>query len=265
MNMYLHEFKYYKKSTIIWTISLLAIIILFMAMFPTFSSDTVQIQKIMEGFPEEIRKALGFSSLDLSTLLGFYGMIFNYIILCGAIQAMNIGLSILSAESREKTADFLLSKPVTRQQIVTSKLLAAITSVLITDVIYSIAAILMAQAVKTDDFSMKAFILISLTLLFVQLIFIALGVIISVVMKRIKSVLSISLGVVFALYIINWVASSIDDVKIKYITPFGYFDSSYIIANGTYEVSFIIVSVAIIVVSIVASYILYAKKDIAGV
>ena len=43
-----------------------------------------------------------------------------------ALQAANYGYSLVSVEERELTADFLLSKPVGRVQILTSKLLAAL-------------------------------------------------------------------------------------------------------------------------------------------
>ena len=114
MNMFLHELKAYRKSTIIWTCSLIALVVLFLSMFPTFSKEADAFKEIMEGFPEPVRKALGLSVDSMSSILGFYSYIFLYITLCGAIQAMNLGTSIVSKEVREKTADFLLTKPVTR-------------------------------------------------------------------------------------------------------------------------------------------------------
>lgn len=264
-NMYLHELKAYRKSTIIWTSSLVAIIIMFMAMFPTFSKDVSVMDKIIGAFPDEIKKALGLSTLDLSTVLGFYGYIFGYILLCGAIQAMNLGVGIISVEVREKTADFLLVKPVTRTEIITSKLLAALTSIAVTNVIYFTASFIMAQAVKQEAYSIKVFFMISLTMLFVQLIFMSIGVFISIIPKKIKSVLPVSLSVVFGFYVINLFGAAVGGEAVRYITPFRYFDLGYIIKNGAYEVSFIILSIVILLVSIIGSYILYSKKDIPSV
>ena len=39
MNMFLHELKSYRKSTIIWTCSLVGLIIMFLPIFPSFSND----------------------------------------------------------------------------------------------------------------------------------------------------------------------------------------------------------------------------------
>ena len=171
MNMFLHELKAYRKSTIIWTCSLIALVVLFLSMYPAFSKEVEAFKKLMEGFPEPVRKALGLSVDSMSSILGFYSYIFLYITLCGAIQAMNLGTSIVSKEVREKTADFLLTKPVTRTKIMTSKLLAALTCLVITNVAYLVVASIMASIVKTEDYSYKIFFMLSITLFFVQLMF----------------------------------------------------------------------------------------------
>lgn len=262
MNMYLHELKVHRKSIIIWSCVLVGMVILYMSMFPSFSKDAALMEKVFENFPEEMKRAFGMSTFDLSSLMGFYAFVFSYILLCGSIQAMNLGVGILSAEVRQKTADFLLAKPITRQQIITSKLLAALTSIVITNIVYFVGAFFIMETVKSQPYSMKIFFMITMTMFFVQLIFIALGFLISVITKKIKSVLPVSLGVVFGFYIINLFGSAIGDDAIRYITPFKYFDISYIMKNGAYEITFVIISVVLIVSAIIGSYFLYSKKDI---
>ena len=265
MNIYLHELKAYRKSTIIWSCSLVLLIILFLSMFPSFSKDATDVKKLLEGYPEAFRKAIGLSLDTLFTLLGFYSYLFVYVGLCGSIQAMNLGTSIISKEVREKTADFLLTKPVTRKAIMTAKLLAILTSLVITNVVYLVAAIIMATAVKTEAFSLKIFIMISITLFFVQLMFMALGVIISVLFPKIKSVLPISLGTVFGFFMLGMLSTTTSTDIWRFLIPFKYYDTAYIIKNSNYETSFIIVEIVFIVVTIFASYLIYSKKDIHAV
>jgi len=265
MNIFLHELKAYRKFTITWTLTLVGLIILFLSMFPAISQEAEAFKKLMEGFPEEIRLALGLSVENIGSILGFYSYVFLYISLFGAIQAMILGVSILSKEVREKTADFLLTKPVTRTQIVTSKLLAAFTSLLITNVFYLGAATMMASLVETKEYSTKIFLLLSLTLFFLQLFFLALGILISLAVPEIKSVLSISLGTVFAFFIIGALVSTTGDEALRYLTPFKYFDFTYIMQNSSYESSFIMVTIAFIVIAITASYLIYSKRDIHAV
>lgn len=262
MNMFLHELKAYRKPTIIWTVSLITLVVLFLALFPSFSKEADAFKEIMKGFPEPIKKAMGLSVDSISSVLGFYSYMFLYTTLCGAIQAMNLGTSVVSKEVRDKTADFLLTRPGTRNAIMTSKLLASLSCIVITNVAYLVSASIMVSLVATEKYSYKIFFMISITLFFIQLMFLALGIIISVLIPKIKSVLSISLGTVFSFFIIGMFAATSGDNTMRYITPFKYFDSTYILKNSSYEISFIIVGIGFIAFAITGSYIIYSKKDV---
>ncbi|WP_099354007.1 ABC transporter permease subunit [Fredinandcohnia onubensis] len=264
MNVFLHECRAYRKTTLIWTLSLVGIMVLFMSMFPTIAKDIEDYKKVLDGFPDAMKQALGLQVDTFGSVLGFYSYVFVYISLCGAIQAMNFGTAIVSKEVREKTADFLLTKPITRKTILTAKVLAAFTSILFTSIVYLVASWLMVAAVATDEYSTKAFLLISISLFLLQVIFLAIGIFLSVYLPKIKSVLSVSLGTVFAFFIIGMLSSNGDEYK-RYLSPFKYFDSYYMIEHTSYEGAFLLVGLGIVAVAIIASYIYYTKKDIHSV
>lgn len=265
MNMFMHELKANRKSTIIWSLSLMMLAILYLSFYPSFVKDAEQFTKIMEGYPEAIRTALGVNNANFFSLLGFYCFPLAFITLCGAIQAMNLGTSIVNKEVREKTADFLLTKPVARKQVITSKLLAAFVSIVITDILYFIAASFMAFQVKTDDFSFKLFFMLSLTLFFIQLIFLAIGFIISVIFQKVRSVLTVSLSTVFAFYFLGMLSDTSSEEVKRFISPFKYFDTGYIMKHSSFEANYLIAGGMIILVSIILSYFIYAKKDVHSV
>jgi len=265
MNMYLHELKSLRKTTIIWVCSMAAIAALYFSLYGSITSDVTGFKNILAAYPESVRNALGVSLDSITSLLGFYSMIMAFVTLLGAIQAMNIGVSIISKEMRERTADFLLVKPISRMAIVSSKLLAALTSILVTDVIYFAAVSIIASIVKHSDYSNKLFLMINLTLLFIQLVFLAIGIFISVILPKIKSVLPISLGIVFALYLIGAIIVTGSNDWTQFISPFKYFDIPYIITNSSYEAPYLITGAVIVITTIVTSYIIYAKKDIHAV
>jgi ABC-2 type transport system permease protein len=208
---------------------------------------------------------LGVTLDSVTTLLGFYSMIIAFVVLCGGIQAMNLGMSMLSKETRERTADFLLVKPVSRAAIVTAKILAALTVFLITDVVYYAGASVIASIVKQSSYSGGLFLMINLTLFFVQLIFFAIGAVVSVFFDRLRSVLPISLGTVFGCYIIGALVAAGKDDWARFISPFRYFDYSYIIQNSRYETPYLITGAVIVIVSIVTCYFVYVRKDIHAV
>lgn len=264
MNIFLHELKAYRKSVIIWAGSMAALAVLFIFIFSSAAGDLELFRDVMKSIPEAARKALSIYVDSIATLEGFYSFIFVYIVLCGAIQAMNLGTSIVSKEVREKTADFLLTKPVKRKTILTAKLLAAFVSLIITNIIYFVITFAVTLTVK-HEYNMKIFLMINVTLFFVQLMFMALGVIVSVIAGKIKSVISISLSTVFGFFIIGALGSILGDEAVRYISPFKYFDTAYIIKNAAYETSFIVVEIIFIIAAIATSYIVYTKKDIHAV
>ncbi|WP_042464077.1 ABC transporter permease subunit [Neobacillus dielmonensis] len=265
MNIFLHELRAYRKSTIIWSLSLVVVIALFMSFYASFAKDAEEFTRLLANYPEAVRKAFGINLDNFFSILGFYSYPLSFITLCGAIQAMNLGTGIVSKEVREKTADFLLTKPVTRTQILTAKLLAALVSLVITFVVYFVAASITALQVKTDDFSMKTFFLLSLSLLFIQLIFLAVGMIVSVIIPKIKSVLTVSLATVFAFYFVGMLSATSGDEAKRYLSPFKYFDSSYIMEHTSFEASYLITGLGIVVAAILASYFIFVKKDIHAV
>lgn len=265
MNIYLHELKALRKSVIIWTCALIALSAMFFSIYPSMTRDAADFKKILSSYPAPVRAMFGINIDYITSILGFYSMIFSFIVLCGAIQAMNMGVSILSKEARERTADFLLVKPISRSVIVTAKLLAALTMLIITNLFFYGASLSIVSVVKTADYSVKLFSMINLTLFFVQLIFLAIGIAISVFFNKLKAVLPISLGVVFGSYIIGALVSTGNNDAARFISPFRYFDITYIIKNANYETSYLIAAAIIVIVAIVISYIVYTKKDIHAV
>jgi ABC-2 type transport system permease protein len=127
-NIYRHEFRTKLKSVLIWSLALLFLIVFFFAMFPVFADQTALMNEALSRYPAELRSAMGLDKMDLSTVLGFYSFIFLFCQLCLAIQSSNYGFGLVTIEESELTADFWLSKPDSRQQVLTSKLLAALTT-----------------------------------------------------------------------------------------------------------------------------------------
>jgi ABC-2 type transport system permease protein len=264
MNIFLHELKFAGKSVLIWSGSMTALSVLYILVFKGLGSDIASFAEFMKRLPEAVIAVFNIYLDSLSRLEGFYSFVFSFVVLCGAVQAMNLGTGILSKEVRDKTADFLMTKPVSRPQILTAKLLAALTAVVMTNILY-MGLTFAAAALIVGHFDVKLLFLISLTMLFVQMIFLALGFIVSVAARKIRSVISVSLSAVFGLYILGSLGAVIGEEAARYISPFRYFETSYILANGAYEQSFVLVGFLIIAATVVGSYLIYLKKDIHAV
>jgi ABC-2 type transport system permease protein len=124
---------------------------------------------------------------------------------------------------------------------------------------------MMAQHVKTANYSSKSIILLSVSLFFTQLLFYGIGILISVIFPKIKAVLSISLAIVFGFFVVGMVVATDESNAKRFLSPFKYFEPKYIIAHSKFESQFLIMSIGIIIVSIFASYMIYKKRDIHAV
>jgi ABC-2 type transport system permease protein len=262
MNVFWREIKAYRNSTLIWVIALSLLVVVFLTMYTAFTKDIETSRKILANLPPAIKKAFNFSSSNFFTIYGFFGYLFTFVGLAGTVQAMNYGVGILSKEDSGKTADFLLSKPISRTKVIISKLIAVLALVLFTNIIFSAVALTMAYIVSTDAFSSHTFLLISGILLLIQVFFVALGFLLSQIIPKIKSSITVALPAVFVFFFTGVIAAIIGDDKLYYLTPFKYYNTDYIIANSAYETKFLIIEAVFVVIALIVSYIMFINKDI---
>lgn len=262
MNIYLHELRSYRRNTIVWLASISLVTLFFFALFPAFARDTDALIKVFEAYPKAVQDALGVPVELIGTVPGFYSFILTFIMLCGAVQAMNLGISVVAKETTGKTADFLLTKPVTRARVVTAKLLAVFTCIVLTSAVYLGIATATAEAVKNQPFDYTVFLMMSLSFFFIQVMFLALGFAAAVVIPKIKSVLPVSLSTVFGFFVIGTVAATLNLKELYYLSPFKYFDAAYIIGHSAYRISYAAAGAAFVAAAVILSYVIYSKKDI---
>jgi ABC-2 type transport system permease protein len=245
---------------------MVALSVLYLSLYNSIAADATDFKSLVENYPPAVQAILGINLDYISSLSGFYTMVFSFITLCGTIQAMNLGVSILSKEARERTADFLLVKPVSRSSIIVAKLAAAYTTIITTDIIFYGVTFLLADIVTSGDYDRKLFILINLTMFLIQIILIAFGMLVSVFFRKIKNVLPISLGFVLGFYMIGvLLAGDKKEETLRFLSPYKYYDTTYIIENGRYETPYLLLGAAIVLVCIVASFLIYNRKDIHAV
>lgn len=68
-----------------------------------------------------------------------------------------------------------------------------------------------------------------------QLFFFGVGLMISLLVKRVRSVTPYSLALAFSAYVLNAFSGVFGDVKLEYITPFKHFEPGYIVDHAAYN------------------------------
>jgi len=263
MNIFLHELKAKLRSVLIWSASVAALLFVFMSIYPSFSAQSELLKQAMANFPRELLIAFGMTEMDWSSSLGYFGLVFLFCQICLAIQAANYGFGLVSIEESEWTADFLLAKPVSRTRIMTSKLLAALTGLAITNaVVWTSSFICLNIFNEGVAYQVKPLVILLLSIVVFQLFFLSVGVVISLLVKRVRSVTPFTMGLVFGLYILNAFGGMIGEKSLEMVSPFKHFDPNYILKHAAWDLPLVLISVAIIVISVAASYWLYARRNI---
>ena len=251
------------KSVITWSLAIALLIFIYLSIFSSIVVDAKILNEVMASFPEEFLIAFGMMDMDWSTILGFFGVFFLFVQICLSIQAANYGFALVSVEETDLTADFLLAKPVGRTKIMTSKLLAAITGLTITNLVVWISSFVFLRMYSDGgQFETKPVLYLLLSIAIFQLFFLTVGMLISLLVKRVRSVTPFSMALVFGMYVLNAFGGMIGEDKLEILSPFKHFEPNYILKHTAYDLPLAWISVAVIVISIVGSYVLYSRRNI---
>ena len=265
-NIYLHEFRARLRSVAIWSLAATALLVFYFSFFSVFADQAALLNEMMARFPAEMRAAFGLDKMDLSTVLGYYSFIFLFVQLCLAIQASNYGFGLVSIEETELTADFLLSKPVSRTRVLSSKLLAAFTSLTLTNGVVWVSSFVAISAFRSGhEYQPGTLLLLLLSIVIFQLFFLGLGLVISLLVKRVRSVTPYALGLGFGAYVLSAFSGVLGDVKLELITPFRHLDAAAIVQNAAYDTPLVLLNAAVTLVALAVSYWLYIRRDIPAV
>jgi len=262
-NIYRHEFRIRLKSVIIWSLALTFLVVFFFSLFPVFADQAALMNEFLARYPQELRAAFGMDNMDLATVLGFYSFVFMFVQLCLAIQASNYGFGLVSIEESELTADFLLSKPVSRRQVMTSKLLAALTSLTLTNLVVWVSSFVAITLFREQrEYETGTLLLLLLSIVIFQLFFLSVGLVVSLLVKRVRSVTPYALGLGFGMYVLSAFSGVFGEVALELITPFKHLDAPYIVKHAAYDTPLVLLNAAATLVSLAVSYWLYIRRDI---
>lgn len=265
MVIYKRELIRNSKSTILWTSILLAYNVGMLLLYPSMVGALKnKVDVLMELFSKGMISAFGLDRVSISEMLGFYNTYcYLLVTILGGIFAVMQGISVLSKEEDEKTIEFLLSKPISRNKIVTEKILAVLTNLVILNTIISVISFIAIEFVKSENYNRKTLLLLFVAPLLMQVVFAAIGLIISVFVTKARINFPTGVGIVLGCYFISVITSITSKADLlKYFTPFKYVDGADIINTQSFEPPYLVIMAIVTVACIVATYICYNKKDI---
>lgn len=262
MNIFLREVKANLKSLLIWSGIIILLILMANAKFTAFADDPATV-KMLDSMPPALLDALSMRNFNLTTVSGFYGVMFVYFALMAAIAAAMWGSEIISKEERNKTVEFSLVLPVSRSRVVTAKALAALVNCILF-VLITWGASLVATRSFSPDQAFYKFLALEMQAMFViELIFLSLGLLLGCAMKQYKLSGSTAVGIILLTYFMSIVSVLNENLDwFKWFTPFKYFDANEMYHSGALDGTYLLISAGIIVVCLVGAYLIYNRRDL---
>lgn len=262
MTVFYKELKQGRKAWFIWSTAIAFMLVICVVLFPEMKGEMDDISDMfanMGGFTA----AFGMDQLNFGDMMGFYGIECGNILgIGGGFFAAFIGISILSKEEKERTAEFLFTHPVSRASILTQKLLAVLTEIVVMNLaITGISAISIAMIGET--IAGKEFILLHLAYLILQIEIACICFGISAFIHR--GSIGIGLGLAAVFYFMNLICNISDQTEfLKYFTPYSFAEASDIISEAKLDGGLIVIGVIASVIGVLAGYMKYTRKDIAA-
>ena len=263
--IYKRELKRNLKGLLIWSVVMAGLILMLLGMYPQFAADAAAMQSMIDVYPEGMKAAFGMDTLNLATFLGFYGIeVYMMTTLIGSVYAALLASGILVKEESEKTIEFLLSKPVSREEIVLQKLGAVVTTIILFNGVLIVTTIGCFGFANGETIDYASFALLMLATLLLHLTVAGVAFLLSSLMSRGRSIVSLSLGIVFLSYALH-IAGGISETFafLKQLSIFSYVDAATIVEAGAIDGLYAAIMMAVILLSVLGALLYYKKKDIA--
>jgi len=260
--IWLKELRRTRFSLIIWS-AVAGLVILFGILeYPALQSITGSVgigalQEALVAIPTAGQLVFGVYHVNLADPIGYYVVMYYWTGLIVFVHAMFTGASIISKESRDKTGEFLFTKPYRRNVIVWAKALAALVNVFVVGAVVLILSILGMLQVTQDPGVYVHILATGAGMFLTQCTLVALGLLCSAVFKTYRGGVFAAMVLLIICYGLMFVAQY--SGAYYYLSPLAYFEIAKVAAQGINILS-VLLAVVLVAACLLVAQILYRRK-----
>lgn len=229
-------------------------------LFPEMREEMDEVSQIfanMGGFSA----AFGMDRVSFGELMGFYGVECGNILgIGGGFFAAYVGITLLSKEEKDRTAEFLLTHPISRNYVVAQKLLAGLIQVILLNVIvFAVSGLSILLIGEQASWNLLG--LLHLAYLLMQIEVFCLTFAVSAFLSR--GSVGIGLGIAAVFYFLNIIRNLTEQAGfLRYLTPYAYAEAADIISEEQLSLELILLGILVSIVAVVISFLRYGRKDV---
>jgi len=263
-NLLLKELKDNLKGTITTSLVVVFYTAFSFLIYATMKENIAKVTDFYSIVPEAFRVGFNLQIDQWNNVIGFYVTYFVYYVpIITGCYAIILGTKLLSKEEQHKTAEFLLSRPLSRTQIISSKLITFFIHILGINLLAFLTGLLGSGIISDWEFNVKSLIILHTYGYLICLLFGILGFFITVVMKRAKAITGIGIGIVLGTYFFDVMIRVFGKVQfLLYLTPFKYINLEAHSPDYGFDAWRLIYFIGFSGLLILLSYVFYRRKEI---
>lgn len=267
MNILWLEIRNTWKNLLSWTAALCIINFLMLAFFPSMQTESMKelAGAKLEGIDPTLLEALGLGEfVDFTVISNFFGYVLQYLTIAIMVFITQVAVTSLVKEETDGTIELLYSKPITRSQIFVQKGLANLLMFIVLLVALFITTVVGYLLFSDYSFgkSLQEAGIFYGAILYVGLIYLALGMLLSSLLKSSKSASGIVMAIVFGTYILGIMGTVVDSLSfLHYISPMEWIKAQKLMSEGFWFTEWVIGIFVIIAGSFVAHK-TYQSRDL---
>lgn len=260
-----NEIRDRKYSLLAYCLIGLALIWMYVALFPSIKAASAQLDKIYQSFPKGVFQALGVEELSFNTLEKFLAVeLFSFMWpILAIVLALSRAGTTIAGEIEKGTIGLVLSLPISRSKIFLSKYLSGLISIIIF-ILFTITSILLMAFLYDQTVSSATILKLSfLSLLFIWAVYAA-GMFLSTIFSERSKVYMVLGGALFVMYAANVVATLQSGLRWLHRTSiFNYYDAQNVLTKSGLSVSHVVVLLIAVITFTIIGVVMFTKRDIA--
>jgi ABC-2 type transport system permease protein len=257
------ELKRNLRIFLIWTVAWIAMILLLLPFYDTFSSDNSDFGKLFEELPDAFKVAFNIDANTLSTITGYINTeLVELLILCASIFGAYIGIRTIAKEISNKSLLFVVTKPVNRMTIFYGKALSTIILTILSNITLFVTLAVGVELFTTSNSPNEYIFFAFLVVTIYQLLYFSLGLLLGIVIEEGPG-LGIGIMTVVLTFVINIISNLSKDFDfLRFVTPYFYLDLSPLISGGSLDNYRLVFMAMFIIIFLLLGSVLFDRRDI---
>lgn len=263
------ELKFSRKNLLIWCAVMFLTISWGAAEYPMVTKNVEMVIQGLDMIPRVVSIMFGVEGVLLNSPLDYHIVMYFWCALIAYAHAVFTGVTVIGKEERDKTGEFLFTKPFPRSTALTAKILVGLINIAAVNAVTWLGSIgtlyitSSSLSVQVDGYSMQAVIALSMLGMFLtQLVFLMIGILAAAFFRTYKSAVRFAMGYLLISYAAGVTIEyfrSVDYLNI--LSPFRYFPAQAVIQEGLSQF-FLCTVLVISAVTLWGTFYFFNQKDI---